>query len=406
MSPISFKIENKINKKLGRAGVIKTLHGEIKTPAFIPVATKATVKSLTPEAVKDLGAQAVLANTYHLYLRPGDKIIKKAGGLSKFMNWPGPTFTDSGGFQAFSLGVDFDKKIGKIQDVRSNSVVQSPTVHKNSDEFSSMAKVDEDGVTFKSVIDGSLHKFTPEKSIDIQHNIGADIIFTFDECASPQAPYEYQKEALERTNRWAKRCIDYHSSKKNASKKQALFGIVQGGRFEDLRKISAESISKMNFDGFGIGGSFEKLDIDTAVGWATKVLPQEKPRHLLGIGEPEDMLGAIENGIDTFDCVLPTRMGRNGAVYTFKGKINILNKKFRDDFGPIDKKCECYSCLNYTRSYISHLFRSGEMLAATLASIHNLYFLINLTKKSRTAILNDQFSSFKSSFLKGYLKNK
>jgi len=259
-----------------------------------------------------------------------------------------------------------------------------------------MAEADDDGVTFKSIIDGSQHRFTPERSIEIQHAIGADIIFAFDECLSPTESYERQKEAVERTNRWAERCLQYHLENESGS---ALFGIVQGGRHEDLRKASAQAIGAMGFDGFGIGGSFDKDDIGTAVGWVSDTLPENKPRHLLGIGsEPNDLILGIENGVDTFDCVAPTRMARNGSVYTKRGRANLLNAQYVNDFGPIDPGCGCYTCKNYTAAYLSHLFRAKEMLAATLASIHNLYFMVNLAKEARKAIVEGKFQEFKEEY--------
>ncbi len=403
---IKFKIEKKLKGKLGRVGILETPHGIIETPAFVTVGTKATVKALTPEQVKELGAQVVLANTYHLYLQPGDEILKKAGGLHKFMNWSGPTMTDSGGFQAFSLGVAFGSGVSKIASADKKEVTRCGEMGEGIG--CSLAKIDENGVTFRSHIDGSEHKFTPEKSIQIQHNIGADMIFAFDECTSPKADYDYQKEAMNRTHRWAKRSLSEHK-KLNEQKsaplnKIALFGIVQGGRFEDLRKESAEFISKMDFDGFGIGGSFNKEDMNTAVGWVNKILPENKPRHLLGIGEPEDLFGGIENGVDLFDCVAPTRIARNGGLYTKDGKINISNAKFKDDFSPIDEECECYVCKNYSRAYLAHLFRAKEMLGGTLASIHNLYFINKLVADIRQSILDDNFEEFKKKFLRRYYK--
>ncbi|MFC1802232.1 tRNA guanosine(34) transglycosylase Tgt [Patescibacteria group bacterium] len=395
---IKFNIEKKLKDKLGRAGVIETPHGEIQTPAFVTVGTKATVKALTPEQVKDLGAQVVLANTYHLYLQPKDELIKKAGGLHDFMNWQGPTMTDSGGFQVFSLGSAYEG--GGVSKV--TSAKTQPLQNSKCGEHCRLAKIDEEGVTFKSHIDGSEHRFTPEKSIQIQHNIGADMIFAFDECTSPLADYDYQKEAMSRTHRWAERSLVEHK-KLNKEDKISLFGIVQGGRFEDLRKESAEIISKMDFDGFGIGGSFEKEDMYNAVGWVNQILPEEKPKHMLGIGEPEDFFGGIENGADLFDCVSPTRIARNGTLRTHKGNINILNAKFIDDFSPIEQNCSCYTCKNYTRAYLSHLFRAKEISANTLASIHNLHFTVNLVKKIRQSILDESFFQFKDQFLKDYL---
>lgn len=399
---MNFTIEAEISGGRGRAGIIKTINGEIKTPAFIPVGTKATVKSLTTDQIREyIGAEAILANTYHLYLQPGIEVIKKSGGLGKFMNWHGPTFTDSGGFQAFSLGSNLDRKKGKILKTKDEiNKLDNNLDNIINEEKPVLAKIDDKGVTFKSIIDGSMHLFTPERSIEIQRAIGADIIFAFDECLSPFEPYEKQKQAIERTRLWAKRCLDYFSSTKGIFHEQALFGIVQGGRYQDLRELSAKNIAEMDFDGFGIGGSFDKDDIGIAVGWVADKLPKAKPRHLLGIGEPEDLILGIENGMDTFDCVAPTRIARNGGAYIRSGKvsykrINLFNSCFIDDLSPIDQSCQCYTCKGYTKSYISHLFRSKEMLAATLLSIHNLYFLVDLVKRARTAILDGKWKEFR-----------
>jgi queuine tRNA-ribosyltransferase len=462
MSALDFSIDRKIPQRLGRAGTIKTPHGIIETPAFVTVGTKATVKSLSPEQVSELGAQVVLANTYHLYLQPGHELVRKAGGLGAFMNWQGPTMTDSGGFQAFSLGAAYGNKLTKISkrgdaftEVRGDDHADSADRTNGDDRAESasltplvpLANITEEGVQFRSIIDGSEHFFSPEKSIEIQQAIGADMIFAFDECTSPVASYEYQKQALERTHRWAQRCLDFHqkaimgkvASTLNATENhltkslqsarhgltgQALFGIVQGGRFKDLRKQSASTIGAMDFDGFGIGGSFEKEDIETAVGWVNELLPEQKPRHLLGIGEPADLFGAVENGCDLFDCVAPTRIARNGSLYTHTGRINIMNSCFENDFSPIDtgmigqgivgmgmagmtntqnnNACDCYTCRHYTRAYLAHLFRAKEIFANTLASIHNLHFIINLVRQMRQAILNDNFLQFKECFLKSY----
>lgn len=399
--PLDFKIEYKLPGKLGRAGTITTLHGTIQTPAFVTVGTKATVKALTPEQVTDLGAQVVLANTYHLYLEPGDEIVRDAGGFGKFMNWHGPTMTDSGGFQVFSLGAAFGTKVSKLAKV--GEVIVGEEIDKG-DQAGKLAKIDEDGVTFKSYRDGSEHRFTPERSMEIQHNLGADMIFAFDECTSPAAPYEYQKEAMERTHRWAERSLAAHKANKEASSKQGLLGVVQGGRHRELREESARVLGAMDFDGYGIGGSFDKDDMDAAVGWVNSILPENKPRHLLGIGEPIDLFGAVENGCDLFDCVAPTRTGRNGTLHTRDGKMNLLNARFVRDFTPVDNECDCYTCKNYTRAYIAHLFRSDEMLAATLASIHNLRFLVALVEKMRTSIIDGSFDTFKTSFIARYYK--
>lgn len=396
--PITFKIE--ASKNLMRAGIISTPHGVIKTPAFVVVGTKATVKALTPEMVTSLGGQTILANTYHLYLEPGDDIVSQAGGLHKFMNYSGPMFTDSGGFQVFSLGAAFGEggvtKFAKEKDVSLSQVKKTKS--------EKLAQIDGDGVTFKSHIDGSLHRLTPEKSMSIQHNLGADIIFAFDECTSPTVSYEYQKEALGRTHRWAQRSLEAHLKNKEASSKQGLFGIVQGGQYEDLRQESAKFLAEMDdLAGFGIGGSFSKNDLGQAIKVVTEILPETKPRHLLGIGEPEDIFLGVEAGMDTFDCVAPTRIARNGTLYTMAGKINILNNKFKTDFTKVETDCTCYACSNYTAAYLAHLFRSHEMLGATLASIHNLHFLVSLVNNIRQSILDDNFEEYKKEFLGLYL---
>lgn len=303
----------------------------------------------------------------------------------------------------FSLGAAFGSKVGKLSKVVQGEVVSGDEIEP-SEEAGKLAKIDEDGVTFKSYKDGSVHRFTPERSMEIQHNLGADMFFAFDECTSPAAPYEYQKEAMERTHRWAKRSLEAHQANKEALGKQGLFGVVQGGRHQDLREESARVLGAMDFDGYGIGGSFDKDDMGTAVGWVNAILPEDKPRHLLGIGEPVDLFGAVENGCDLFDCVAPTRTGRNGTLHTRDGKINMRNAKFVRDFTPIDSECDCYACKNYTRAYIAHLFRSDEMLAGTLASIHNLRFLVSLVDQMREAILDDTFDALKTNFLKRYYK--
>lgn len=398
---MKFSIEKKLPGHLGRAGIIETEHGVIETPAFVTVGTKATVKSLTVEHVKDTGAQVVLGNTYHLYLEPGDEIVKEAGGINKFMNWNGPTMTDSGGFQVFSLGAAFGKNISKLIKWKDDNAPLYLAQSAEEKDKPKIAHIDPNGVTFKSHLNGDTHYITPEKSIEIQHNLGADIIFAFDECTSPLESYQYQQEALVRTHSWAERSLAYHKSKPN-SKTQALFGIVQGGRFEDLRKESAAKIASMDFDGFGIGGSFVKEDMDQAVKWVNEVLPEDKPRHLLGVGEPEDLFRGVISGVDLFDCVAPTRLGRNGTIYTKGGKIHIENAKFRKDFTPIEEDCGCYTCKNYSRAYIAHLFRAKEMLAGTLASTHNLYFIVNLVKQIRKSIMEDNLMEFKDRFLAQY----
>jgi queuine tRNA-ribosyltransferase len=426
-----FQISKKLKNSLGRAGVLVTPHGEIQTPAFVAVGTKATIKSLTPEQVKEAGSQVILANTYHLYLEPGEKVVKEAGGLHDFMNWQGPIMTDSGGFQAFSLGVAYGYGLSKFisSDTPPQEIVEEINNKRSKEGKSKKAKVTEEGIDFVSVLDGSKHFLSPEKSIQIQNNLGADIIFALDEFTSPHADFDNIKSTIERTGRWAERCLtehkkfniknqnenfdssslkgshgtqNFHSGFFAGSASQQLFGIVQGGRYEDLRKESAKNISSFDFGGFGIGGTFVKEDMATAVKWVNEILPEEKPRHLLGVGEPIDLILGVENGCDTFDCVAPTRMARNGSLYTKGGKINITNAKYKNLFEPVEKDCKCYTCKNYTAAYISHLFRAKEMLAATLASIHNLYFLNNLMSQIRQSILDDNFFDFKEEFLKNY----
>ncbi len=396
--PFSFQINRKTSG-LARVGLLTTPHGAIQTPAFVPVATKGTIKSLTPEQVEAAGAQVVLANTYHLYLEPGDERVRDHGGLHSFMNWHKPTMTDSGGFQVFSLGSAYGKELSKVTRQTDPSFLIPE--RSTGEELPKLATVGADGVSFRSHLDGSLHYITPEKSIEIQHNIGADIIFAFDECTSPTETRRYQEEALHRTHRWARRSLEYHLSKPE-SNKQALFGIVQGGRDEELRKKSAQVIGGMDFDGFGIGGSFAKEDMNTAVRWVNEILPEDKPRHLLGIGEPEDLIMGVQNGVDLFDCVAPTRNGRTGTLYTQKGKINILNAQFRDDHTPIDSQCQCYTCKTYTRAYVAHLFRAKEMTASTLATIHNIHFITHLVDSLRNALLEGSLDLFSRDFLHSY----
>ncbi len=401
MKKFSFEIEKELNDSLGRTGVIHTPHGNIETPAFVAVGTKGTVKALTPEQVKNIGIQTIIGNTYHLYLDPGDDAVKKLGGLHKMMNWSGPLMTDSGGFQVFSLGAAYGKGISKI--LKRNVELLLNVENENaegSESHKAPATIDPDGVMFRDHSKGDAHYFTPEKSIDVQHNLGADIIFAFDECISPHESLHYQKEALDRTHRWAKKSLEYHKSKPNAEY-QALFGIVQGGRDEKLRKESAEYIGSLDFDGFGIGGSFEKEDMEKAVEWCNSILPKEKPRHLLGIGEPVDLFMAVEKGCDLFDCVSPTRIARNGSIYTKEGRISLLNQKYREDSSSLDD-CSCYTCKNFSRAYVAHLFRGNEILGATLASIHNLYFINDMVTKMREAILSGDFMAYKKDFLGKY----
>ena len=407
MSSFTFKVNKELGGSLGRSGEISTPHGVIQTPAFIPVGTKATVKSVLPESMKDLGAQALLANAYHLYLQPGPELVDEAGGLGSFMNWPGPTFTDSGGFQVLSLGVGFKKVIAMdTQTFRSDEVI--------ADNKERLAHVDDDGVTFKSHLDGSMHRFTPEVSMQVQHQLGADIIFAFDECTTLHNTRSYQERSVERTRLWAKRCLVEHG-KLTASRShrpyQALFGVLQGAQYEDLRRTAAKDLAALNedgitFDGFGLGGALDKEKLGTIVGWLCEELPRDKPRHLLGIGEPDDLFVGVENGADTFDCVAPSRQARTSAVMTLDGRVNLTNNKYQRQFSPIDDTCDCYTCANYTAAYVSHLFRSKEMSAATLATIHNERFIVRLVDQMRASINNGDFFDFKKEFLGRFYANK
>ena len=460
-APVTFSIEKKLKGTLGRAGIIHTPHGPIHTPTLTVVGTKGTVKSLTPEEMhRYVSNEAVLANTYHLYLQPGHDVVREAGGLHAFMHWDGPMLTDSGGFQVFSLGAAFGKGISKFIKHTPKADQEHTELNVYSKEHAQtqgkLCAVDEEGVTFTSHMDGSLHRFTPERSIEIQHALGADIMFAFDECTSPTADYSYQKEALDRTHRWAKRSLLMHKqlitdemkqesfkhhtptpvlpslrsvavntshserqtrggnyrtgdtgTRRKRAKQvwgQGLFGIVQGGLEEDLREKSARELAGMEFDGYGIGGCFSKEDLTSSIERVNTILPEEKPRHLLGIGEPEDLFRGVETGCDTFDCVAPTRIARTGQLYTHTGKINLANHAFRRDFGKPDEHCDCYVCEHYTRAYLAHLFRAGEMLGAHLASIHNLYFIVDILKNIRQSILDDQYQTQKEVFLSLYTR--
>jgi len=399
----SFKVEKNLTGSLGRTGEITTPHGVIKTPAFIPVGTKATLKSVLPESIKDFGAQAVLANAYHLYLQPGSDLIDEAGGVGKFMNWAGPTFTDSGGFQVLSLGVGFKKVIAMDEKTfQADDVI--------ADKKERLAHVDDDGVTFKSHLDGSLHRFTPEVSMQVQHQLGADIIFAFDECTTLHNTRKYQEKALERTRLWAKRCLTEHDRLTQARGNkpyQALFGVLQGAQYEDLRRKAAQDLGSMSedgisFDGFGIGGALDKQTLGQILRWVNEELPENKPRHFLGIGEPDDLFVGVENGADTFDCVAPSRQARTGSVFTKDGRLNISNAPHKREFIPIEDDCTCYTCKNYTRAYLCHLFRSKEMLASTLATIHNQHFIVGLVDQMRSSINDDNFFEFKAEFMGRY----
>ncbi|MFH1186583.1 MAG: tRNA guanosine(34) transglycosylase Tgt [Candidatus Levyibacteriota bacterium] len=387
MTKFSFKIIKKDKKTKARVGKITTPHGTINTPCFTPVGTQATVKALSAEDLKEIGVELLFGNTYHLHLRPGEDVVEKMGGLSKFMSWNGPTITDSGGFQAFSLG---DRRQEK-----------DPAKPK-------LIKITNDGVRFRSHLDGSLRYFTPEESIRIQHKLGADLIVSFDECLSYFLTEKQVEKVLPRIHQWEERSLKYH--KKHSKRNQFLYGVIQGAAFKRLRKLSTDFITSLDFDGIAIGGvanaGESKKAIYDVLDWVMPYLPDEKPRHLLGVGEVDDIFEVIERGVDTFDCVIPTRLGRTGFVFISPDEGNIKNK-FRFDIIkakwaasklPLDKNCDCKVCKNYTRGYINHLFRAKELLAYHLTSYHNTYFLINLTKKIREAMLGDNFEKMKKSW--------
>jgi queuine tRNA-ribosyltransferase len=403
VSGFTFESAVQLPGRLGRTGVISTPHGTIRTPAFVVVGTKATVKAVLPESVAALGAQAVLANAYHLYLQPGAEIIDAAGGLGRFMNWPGPTFTDSGGFQVMSLGVGFKKVLA----MNTAGLADDDVI---ADGRTRLAQVDDDGVTFTSHLDGSSHRFTPETSIRIQHQLGADVIFALDECTTLMNTRGYQEQSVARTHRWAERCLAEHvqqTALRPHLPYQALFAVVQGAQYEDLRRRATQDLTSVNidgcrFDGYGIGGALEKENLGTIVGWVCAELPENKPRHLLGISEPDDFFTAVENGADTFDCVAPSRVARNAAVYTRQGRFNVTTAACRRSFVPIDDNCDCYTCTHYTRAYLHHLFKAKEMLASTLCTIHNERFIVTLVDAIRTSIEDGSFEDFKADFLGRY----
>ena len=390
-------------RPLGRTGTIHTPHGDIQTPAFIPVGTKATVKAVLPETVTQFGGQAVLANAYHLFLQPGSDIVDEAGGFGKFMNWPGPTFTDSGGFQVMSLGVGFKKVISMTE----SAYAEAEVIAKNKER---LAHVDEDGVTFKSFINGDRHRFTPEISMRIQHELGADIIFAFDECTTLLNTRAYQEDSVARTERWAVRCLDAHAqqtAERQHRPYQALFGVVQGAQYEDLRRAAAGGLARLRgsaspeqeFDGFGIGGALEKSELGEIVGWVSDELPDHKPRHLLGISEPDDLFAGIAAGADTFDCVAPSRQARGGTMYSSSGRINAKAATQRRRFEPLDPECDCYTCENYTAAYLHHLFKAKEMLGSTLATIHNERFIVRLVERIRESIIDGTFVELRDEVL-------
>ena len=364
-----FTLEKKSSQCKARTGTIETNHGVIKTPVFMPVGTRATVKAMNNDELKSIGSQIILSNTYHLYLKPGQEIIRKADGLHKFMNWDKPILTDSGGFQVFSL--------------------------------SKTRKITEEGVQFRSHIDGSKHFISPEKSMEIQNDLGSDIMMAFDECVPYPASYEYTEDSMKRTLRWLKRCKDYHKN----TDKQNLFGIIQGGMYKDLREYSAKNTIDFDLPGYAIGGLSvgepRDLMIDL-LDFTTDFMPENKPRYLMGVGTPDYLFEAVEHGVDMCDCVLPTRIARNGTALTSKGKLVVKNAKYKDDFSALDENCDCYACKNHTRAYIRHLLNVDEILGARLLSIHNLRFLIKLMENIRKSIEEDRYLEFKDEFYRNY----
>ncbi len=372
MAAVTYELIKEDAKSSARLGRLHTPHGSVDTPVFMPVGTQATVKAMSPQELQEIDAGIILSNTYHLYIRPGHELIRKAGGLHSFMAWPGPILTDSGGFQVFSLG-----------DLR---------------------KISEEGVEFRSHVDGSKHLFTPEKVMEIEMALGPDIAMVFDECVSYPADYEYTKKAMERTTRWARRCKAAHDKKD-----QALFAIVQGGVYKDLREQSVQELISLDFPGYGIGGlsvgepkplMYEMLET------TVPLLPVGKPRYLMGVGSPDCLLEGVKRGIDMFDCVLPTRIARNGTVFIKEGKLVIRNAQYKEDFTPLDHDCDCYTCRNFSRAYIRHLFNTGEILGLRLTTIHNLYFLIRLMKDIREHLAADTFLEFREEFYRNYLADE
>lgn len=369
MYAVRYELIKTCKQSGARLGRLHTPHGIIETPIFMPVGTQATVKSMTPEELKEIGSQIILSNTYHLYMRPGHELIKRAGGLHKFMNWDKPILTDSGGFQVFSLGP--------------------------------LRKIKEEGVEFRSHLDGSKHFLTPEKAMEIQNALGSDIMMAFDECAPYPADREYVKNSLERTTRWLKRCKDAH----NNTDKQALFGIIQGGMYKDLREQSAKEITRIDLPGYAIGGlsvGEPKPLMYDVLEHTTPFMPKDKPRYLMGVGSPDDLVEGVIRGVDMFDCVLPTRIARNGTAMTSQGKVVVRNATYAEDFTPLDPECDCYACKNYSRAYIRHLIKANEILGARLITTHNLHFLLNLMKQIRQAIMEDRLLDFRNEFFAKY----
>ncbi len=369
MTALRYEFIKKCKQTGARLGKVHTPHGSFDTPAFMPVGTQATVKGMSPAELKEIDAQIILSNTYHLYMRPGNDLISEAGGLHRFMNWDRPILTDSGGFQVFSL--------------------------------SDLRNIKEEGVTFKSHIDGSRHMFTPELAIKVQNDLGSDIIMSFDECTPYPADYDYAKKSLERTTRWAARCKEAHRN----TDRQALFGIVQGGVYGELREQSAKELVKLDFPGYSIGGlsvGEPAEDMYKMLECTVPLLPEDKPRYLMGVGSPDYLIEGAIRGIDMFDCVLPTRNGRNGTVMTTRGRIIVRDAKYARDFSPMDPECDCYACRNFTRAYIRHLIKAQEVLGIRLTTWHNLKFLLDLMKKVRQAIMEDRLGDFRNEFFSTY----
>ncbi|KAB3537270.1 tRNA guanosine(34) transglycosylase Tgt [Alkaliphilus pronyensis] len=366
---IKYELIKECKQSGGRLGKLHTPHGIIETPIFMPVGTQATVKTMTPEELKEIKSQIILSNTYHLYLRPGHKLIERAGGLHRFMNWDGPILTDSGGFQVFSLGA--------------------------------LRKITEEGVEFRSHLDGSKHFISPEKAVEIQNSLGSDILMVFDECAPFPADRQYVKNSLERTTRWAKRCKEAHKN----TDRQALFGIIQGGMYGDLRKQSLNELIELDFPGYAVGGlsvGEPKPLMYEVLEYTTPFMPKHKPRYLMGVGSPDCLIEGVIRGIDMFDCVLPSRIGRNGTAMTSEGKIVIKNAVHTEAFQPLDPQCDCYTCKNYSRSYLRHLFKANEVLGLRLLTYHNLYFLLKLMDEVRQAIKEDRLLDYKNQFFRKY----
>jgi queuine tRNA-ribosyltransferase len=375
---VEFKIVRRDKQTSARAGILKTAHDAIKTPVFMPVGTQASVKTISPDELKKLGAQIILNNTYHLYLRPGAELIKTAGGLHRFSGWLRPILTDSGGYQVFSLA-----KLNKITD---------------------------EGLHFQSHLDGSRHFFTPEKVVEIQRDLGSDIMMVLDECAPYPCDYEYARKSIRLTTDWAKRSQNaFSDTSEQHGHSQALFAIVQGSTYADLRRESAQALIEMDFPGYAIGGlsvGEPKPAMMEMTSLCTEMLPQNKPRYLMGVGKPEDLLEGIERGIDMFDCIMPTRNGRNGTAFTSRGQIVIKNAKYREQFDPLDEECDCYTCRTFTRAYLRHLFQAEELLVLRLISLHNLHFYLHLMEKTRRAILSGEFMGWKKAFLQAYESSK